>query len=104
MAVGLLSFTQPKRVISVLDYTVDWTAWLLPADVITSVVFTIVPACTPPAAGDCAVAPAAPSISGGLTSCWITAGIAGVAYKLTAEIVTSGGRTDQRDAILQVIA
>jgi hypothetical protein len=104
MAGGLLAFTQPKRVIAVLDYTVDWTPWLVLDDTISSVVFTIVPFSAPPASGDCAVAPASPPISGGLTSCWITEGVAGVAYKLTALIVTSGGRTDERDAILQVIA
>lgn len=100
-----LSFQQPKHADAVLDYTFDWTQWLAPAgDSLVTAVFTIAPANGIAQTGDCTVTPTQPAITGGRASCWVSGGVSLVTYRLACTITTTGGRTDERDASLYVVA
>lgn len=70
---------------AVLDYTVDWSAWL-GTDTIASVTWVV-------GAG---VTEASSSNTSTTATIWLSGGIAGQAYGVTCRAVTAGGRTDDR--------
>ena len=72
---------------AVLDFAFDWSAWL-GADTISSYTVTISPA------GDLAVVSSSQAL--GVVTTWLRAGEAGTTYLVTCQIVTGGGRTDER--------
>ncbi|WP_458796501.1 phage fiber-tail adaptor protein [Mycobacteroides abscessus] len=73
---------------AVLDYTVDWSAWLSPAgDTITDATAT--------------ASPAGLSVDSTTTTTdevtvWLSGGTAGSSYMVTVHITTAGGRQDDR--------
>ena len=69
-----------------LDFTIDWSDWLVDSDTISS------------SAWDVPVGITEVSKSNDTTTAWIflSGGTDGAEYKLTNTIVTAGGRTAQR--------
>jgi hypothetical protein len=72
-----------------LDYSIDWSDWLADAETISS--FTVV------ASTGVTVTTPTPSQSAGIVTVWLTAGVAGSTATVTCHIVTSAGRTDDRE-------
>lgn len=70
---------------AVLDYTIDWTRWLPPGDAISSVAWTL-----------SGITNAASSHSTTEATIWLSGGTDGTTYDVVCEIVTTGGRTDDR--------
>jgi hypothetical protein len=79
---------------AVLDYTFDWTAWLADiADAITTHTITVPTGITKNSS----------SVTGGnKVVAWISGGAAGTTYQITCQIVTTGGRTDERSIYIKV--
>jgi hypothetical protein len=86
----------PEDATADLDYTVDWTGWLLAGETIATSTW-VVPV------GMTQVTPA-PSIAGGKTTVWLTGGTAGQSYVVANHITTSQGRQDQRTFTVYVEA
>lgn len=86
---------------AVLDYGVDWSAWLA-GDAIASWTWTIARSGSPtPAATaetpDLREVPGRPSVSDGkVVRVWVEAGVPGADYEATCRVVTVGGRADDR--------
>jgi hypothetical protein len=78
---------------SILDYTIDWTAWLPSGDTISSSSWTV----------DSGITNYADSNTTTAATIWLSGGTAGVIYKATNTIVTANGRTDQRTLNINVI-
>lgn len=77
-----------------LDYTFDWTAWLLPIlDTITSVVWVLDPSLTKVSSSNSATTATA----------FVSGGVAGTKVLLTCRITTAGGRTDDRSVTLIIV-
>lgn len=80
---------------AVLDYAVDWSAWLDAAeDAISTSTWTI-------PAGLSQASPS-PSHADGKATVWLGGGQVGRTYSVTNRIVTTGGRTDERSLTLRV--
>jgi hypothetical protein len=79
---------------AVLDYTIDWTAWLADsgADTIASSSWTVPAGLTQNNA----------TRSAAKTTIWLSGGTLGATYRITNRIVTSGGRTAERSFDLVV--
>jgi hypothetical protein len=73
----------------VLDYTVDWSAWLAPSETITVSTWS---------AGSPVVVQGspAPSINGGRVTVWLSGGVVGQSATVVNHITTSQGRQDSR--------
>lgn len=86
---------------AILDYTWDWTTWLLdasnPTDTISSHTINIVA----PAEG---VTVQSSSITGAskMVTAWLAGGTAGKTVQVTCRIVTAGGRTEDRSIYLKI--
>ena len=86
------SFTQSPE--SVLDYGVDWTAWLSEGEYIIGVpVVTVDSGLTLYKPGQA---------FGGVVAFWLSGGTSGQQYNVSCEITTNQGRTDVRSFILKV--
>jgi hypothetical protein len=77
---------------SVLDYTIDWTEWL-GTDTIVAVTWTV---------------PAGISNSGTVRSnytatIFLSGGTVNTNYVITCQVITSGGRTDERSIQINVV-
>jgi hypothetical protein len=73
---------------AVLDYTVDFTAWLLPAaDTISSHTVTVTGGIVKDSSG---------VVGGNKVTMWVSGGVAGTPASATVRIITTGGRTDDR--------
>lgn len=72
---------------AILDYFMDWTAWLA-GDTLTDSLWT--------ATGSTTVVLSAPAVVGTITSVWVEGGDAGELVDLTNHVVTAGGREDER--------
>lgn len=77
---------------AVLDYAFNWTAWLAAGETITSHTITADPGITVNSHTE----------SGGTVTAWLAGGAVGTVYCITCEIVTSGGRTDDRSIEVSV--
>jgi hypothetical protein len=78
-----------------LDYTWDWTEWLLGSDTITDATFTIV-------TDDGSLVLGPPVIGTGTVVVMISGGTLGKTYLVTGHIVTSEGREDDRSRRLAI--
>lgn len=79
---------------AVLDYAIDWTAWLAEGETITDSTWTV-------PSGITETTPS-PSIDGGVTTIWLAGGTVGTIYTVTNHITTSHGRQDDRSFELSV--
>jgi len=77
---------------AVLDYVFDWTDWLASNEVINSHTVT----------AEAGITKDSDSKSGGEITVWLSAGTAGNTYTIACEIVTDGGRTDERTVEIRV--
>lgn len=76
---------------AVLDFEVDWTAWL-DGDTISTSSWTVPTGITKDSDSKTAT----------VAKVWLSSGTAGTDYRLTNHIVTAGGRTDERTIRIQV--
>ena len=89
---------------AVLDWYFDWAAlsngtgesdWLAGGESITAATVTVAPSGL--TAGEPAI------VNGGTAvQVWLSAGVAGVDYRVTCRVATSAGRTDERSATVKV--
>ena len=78
---------------AVLDYTVDFAAWLLPtADTISTATVT----------GTGVVINSSGVVGGTAVTMWVSGGTAGSTGSATVRIVTAGGRTDDRTVYFKI--
>ncbi len=81
-----------KDTTEILDYTFDWTSYLLlNTDTIAS--FTITP--------DVGLTLVSSNLAVTLVTCFLSGGIAGAKYRVKCTIVTTGGRTATRSIYIQ---
>lgn len=71
---------------AVLDFAVDWTRWLSPAETITSHTITT----------EVGITKDSSSEADGVVTIWLSGGTAGQTYTVECLVVTSAGRTDER--------
>jgi hypothetical protein len=76
---------------AVLDYQIDWSAWLA-TDTITSSAWTM------PAG----ITKASDTKTTTTTTIWLSGGTAGQQYQIVNTIVTAGGRTEERTLTIVV--
>ncbi len=69
---------------SVLDYAIDWSAWLGASETISASTWTV-------PAGITQTTPT-PSIAAGVTTIWLTGGTLNLTYSVTNHITTNQGR------------
>lgn len=79
---------------SVVDFAIDWRAWLASGEVIENSVWTCEPAL--PLTG--------PGLAGGLAVVFVGGGVDGTTYRLKNAITTNGGRQDSRTIVLRCTA
>jgi hypothetical protein len=77
---------------AVLDYVLNWAPWLN-GDVIASIVWTV-------GAG---LTNVGQTLSGTQAVIWLSGGVAGSSYTVSALITTVGGRTDERTIQINVV-
>ncbi len=77
---------------AVLDYTVDWTDWLVAADVISSHTVTVPSGITKDSSSDTDTA----------VTAWISGGTADTSYDVVYHVTTTAGRQDDRTVTLHV--
>lgn len=82
-----------KTVIGVLDYMFDWTAWLAAGETISSYVLTV-----PGGITQTLVTSTTKTVT-----VWLSGGTADVSYIVGCKIITSQGRTDERDIQVDVV-
>jgi hypothetical protein len=71
---------------SKLDYSNDWSEWLVTGDTISLSTWT----------ADAGINLSGESISGAVTTTFADGGTSGATYKITNRITTTGGRIDER--------
>jgi len=86
-----MTFTKDPN--AVLDYSVDWSAWLA-GDQISSSEWVLEDGAQLEQVTD--------TFTPTKTTVWLRGGIAGTTYLVTNRIVTSGGRTDDRTISVKV--
>ena len=79
---------------AVLDYAVDWTAWLSDGETITASTWTVPDGITETTP--------APSFTDTAATIWLTGGTVGQSYSVTNHITTSQGRQDDRSLNIRV--
>lgn len=79
---------------SVLDYAINWTAWLAASETISVSTWTV-------PVGITQTTPA-PSIAAGVTTIWLTGGTLMTSYTVTNHITTNQGRQQDQTITLQV--
>ena len=89
-----MSKTFTKDPEAVLDYTIDWTDWLIDSDTIIASTWTVPAGITKNSD--------AISENGLLTIIWLSNGIAGTNYSLVNHIITTEGRQDDRTIIIRI--
>ncbi len=72
---------------AVLDYTIDWSAWLAPGDTITDATATV---------SDNSLVVDTVSFTTDDTTVWLSGGVIGESYDVTIHVTTNGGREDDR--------
>lgn len=78
--------TFAKDPADVLDYTVDWSAWLAVGETISTSAFTVASGITLDSESNTTTTATA----------WISGGTAGTTYTITSQITTSAARTAER--------
>lgn len=91
---------------STVDYSFNWDDGYLqstasPAETISTSSWSISPS-TPSPAGSALAVSGSPSKTTTTTTAFVTNGVAGRVYRLTNEIVTNLGRTDDRSWIIRI--
>lgn len=76
----------PKDPDAVLDYTLDWDAWLADTDTIASAVFTVASGLTKDSE----------EFTDDTSTVWLSGGTAGESYKVSCRITTVAGRREDR--------
>jgi len=76
-----------------LDYSVDFTAWLVSGDSVSSVAWSVFPT-GPTLSGE--------SLSAAVAAVKVSGGTLGKQYRLTARVTTVNGLVDDRSVILRV--
>lgn len=82
----------PKDPDAVLDYGIDWSAWLAAGDSVETSAWTV-------ASG---LVGASPQLDGTVASIMISGGTAGQTYTVTNRITTANGRTEDRSFRVKV--
>lgn len=90
-------FVLSKDPAAVLDYSVDWTDWLVAGDSLASSSWAVEPVETGGVVVD------SDSHAGPIATAWVSGGLAGREYRLTNNIVTADERTDERSIVLNVM-
>lgn len=79
-----------------IDYMVDWgSGYLEPGETIQSSGWSVKPT------GEIVLGVA--SLSGTAAKVFVSGGVAGKVYQLGNQIVTTGGRTDERSLVIRVV-
>ena len=78
---------------AVLDYKIDWLAWLAFGETISSKTVTATTGLT--------VDSSTITDSSTSVTIWLSGGTAGASYTVTCQIVTSASRTDERSITIQ---
>jgi hypothetical protein len=86
---ALLKPLPPKAPASVLDYQLDWSAWLANGETISSADVTADAGITVNPTGK------ATSVSGGIVTFWLGGGASGTTYNVTVTVTTTA-RVDSR--------
>lgn len=92
----MTSYTKDPE--AVLDYAFDWTAWLADSETITDYQVAV-PADSGLTLGTSSYAP---SLTGGVVTCWLSGGTIGKSARVTCHIVTDAGREDDRSITIRV--
>jgi hypothetical protein len=77
---------------AVLDYTLDWTAWLPSGDRIVALT----------ASPETGIVVDSSNFTDTDTTVWVSGGTAGSSYDVTFHITTDGGREDDRSITLKI--
>lgn len=81
---------------AILDYSVDWSAWLISSTTSADTISTstwIVPS---------GITQTTNSHTNTVATVWLSGGSADSTYELTNRITTAGGRTDDRTILIKV--
>lgn len=90
---------------AILDWYFDWAAltnktgesdWLAGGETIMAHTVTVAPA------GELVVASSAAINGATAVQVWLSGGAAGATYRVTCQVVTSAGRTDERSMMVKV--
>jgi len=81
---------------AVVDYTVDWSSGYLAGDTLTSSGFSVVPAETGGLTVD------TETHDGTTASVTLSGGVAGHVYRVTNQITTTAGYTDERSLTIRI--
>jgi hypothetical protein len=90
-----MTFRKIKDPDAVLDYSIDWSAWLGSDTITTSEWFVD--------GADTDLAVDSDSKSTTATTVWLSGGTLGVTYTATNRITTADGRTDDRSISVQIL-
>lgn len=88
--------TATKDPDALLDYSFDWSAWLL--DIADTIYSATVTAAAP------LTTPSAPFVAGGVVHQFIGGGTLGSTFPVVCQIITAGGRTEERTIYLKIRA
>lgn len=88
----------PKDPAAVLDYQVDWSAWLALGETITGTPVVEAPGLTVNPEGK------ATEVEIGKVTFWLGGGVAETFCDVSCQVTTSAGRTDRRTIPLRVAA
>ena len=90
-----MTFRKIKDPDAVLDYSIDWSAWL-GSDTITTSDWIV-------AGADSDLAVDSDSKSTTAATVWLSGGTLGLTYTMTNRITTADGRTDHRSISVQIL-
>lgn len=93
MAAVIERFTQDPD--ARLDYSIDWSAWLVGTDEIATSSWAVAP--TGPTLSDSSL-----SVSKKVTTVFFAGGAVGERFVLTNSIITTGGREDDRSISIRI--
>jgi len=81
---------------AVLDYSIDWTDWIVSGDSIATSTWAI------DVAPDADLEIDSSSIVSGVPTVWLSGGTAGETYVVRNRVVTADSRTDDRSIVIHV--
>lgn len=76
-----------------LDYTVDWTSWLVDGDTVASVEWLPDPGITTDTQ----------TVAGARATVWLSGGVAGRVHRVVCRVTTTAGRVDDRTLRIRVL-